>query len=610
MSGQFQARDGDRVAVNPHPLDAELAKVLPKGHKFTAYHLSTPPIATEPLCHPPAYNSTSDSTSGTPSKDGRPSKPLKTYCEKHFLAVSIDAGKEGTRSDKQVLVLALEIYIYTTSFSTIIFVSKADSTGYLNLLDLPKGSPSPIREVTACFLAFLVANRRRPTKQLVVNLFARSQSQYLFPGSVKNNGKHILDDRGLVKWWCKVLNSLLEGDEYSDVRRPWDAIHGYLIVPGLDNYETRAFLPRTGTAAANWTMGHPLEKISPYTKSPTTYGHKIHPRSLIPTYPDDPKARFIEELEESTPEKAKLLSGWRSPKTLDQFWEMMSFRQECSSGRLTGFIWVVFEPPTTPKSGSPAVSSATTIPTPNASFSAPTDDTAHLTTPQLNRQDDRSLMTPAASPSKFTVRATKKRRWKGKGKRKGEKVLTGQIVTRKPQIKTHQGPQFPKLTETPYYSWPENGRGQVVLGDHAYRRAIELLLHLEFGTLEQAIASTARWTKDVNMGENWTLEIIGTREITVPTTSPSTANGAVNNMSGMIRRKRGPDDQVTKGATSSTVTVNTLDGGLVRKRAKLDTSDITDTSTQNLDQGRSATEPEPKTNILGAGLIRKKPKAT
>ncbi|OTA94602.1 hypothetical protein M434DRAFT_70973 [Hypoxylon sp. CO27-5] len=557
MSGQSQARDNDRVPINLHLLVAELAKVLPKDRRFVAYHLSTPPIATEPLCHPPAYNSTPDST-----------KPLKTYCEKHFLAISIDAGKEGSHSDKQVLVLALEIYIYTTSFSTIIFVSKADSTGYLNLLDLPKGSPSPIREVTACFLAFLVANRRRPAKQLVVNLFARSQSQYLFPGSVKNNGKHILDDRGLVKWWCKVLNSLLEGDEYSDVRNPWNGIHGYLIVPGLDNYETRAFLPRTGTAAANWTLGHPLEKISPYTKDPSTYGHIIHPRSLIPTYPDDPKARFIEELEESTPEKVKLLSGWRAPKTLDQFWEMMSFRQECSSGRLTGFIWVVFEPRVTPQSGSSVTSSAPVIPTPNASFSASTDDTTTPTTPRSSRRNNDSLITPAASPSKSTGRTTKKRL----RKRKTKKVLRGPIIPRKPQIKTHHGPQFPKATETPYYFWPENGRGKVVLSDNAYKRAVELLLHLEFGTLEQAIASTARWTKDVNMGENWTLEIVGTRETTTPAISSSDTSGAVNNLSSMVRRKRGSDDQ-------------------------------------SLNQGHPTAETEPRVNVLGAGLI-KKPKAS
>ncbi|KAF3063898.1 hypothetical protein GL218_02561 [Daldinia childiae] len=594
MASPAQIRDSNRV-VDTHPLVAELAKVLPKDRKFTAYHLSTPPTITEPLCHPPVHNPSKDST------DRRPSKPLKTYCEKHFLAISIRTGKEGAHLDKQVLVLGLEIYIYTTSFSTIIFVSKADSTGYLNLLNLPKGTPSPIREVTACFLAFLVANRRRQTKQLVVNLFARAQSQYLFPGSMKNNGKHVLDDRGLVKWWCRILNSLLEGADYQDVREPWNAIHGYLIIPGLDNYETRAFLPRTSLAMSNWTLDHPLEKISPYSNDPSNFGSNIHPRSLIPTYPDDPKARFVQELEESIAEKAKLLNGWKTPRTLDQFWEMMAFRQECSSGRLTGFMWVVFESQANPKSSSSTIKSAATIPTPNASFSAPADDRTPPTSPRSAQRGNTSLGTPSASSSKLNAPKTRKLR----RKRKAKKVLSGPIIPRKPQIKTHQRAQFPKQIETPYYFWPEKGRGQVVLSDNSYTRAVEVLLHSEFKTLEHAIASTARWTKEVNMGENWALEIIGERA-SIDSTTSSGISETINNLSGMVRKRSA--DEITNETTSTSTAVNTLGGGLIRKKAKLDTS-ATDASV-NVDQDFPETESEPKANILGAGLIRKKPKGS
>ncbi|KAI8966147.1 histone acetylation protein-domain-containing protein [Daldinia sp. FL1419] len=599
MTTPYQAtptptRDGDHI-VNPHPLIAKLAKVLPKDRNFTAYHLSTPPTVAEPLCHPPAYNTPGD------SKDKRSSKPLKTYCEKHFLAISIGAGKEGAHLDKQVLVLGIEIYIYTTSFSTIIFVSKADSTGYLNLLNLPKGTPSPIREITACFLAFLVANRRRPTKQLVVNLFARAQSQYLFPGSVKNNGKHVLDDRGLVKWWCRVLNSLLEGTDYQDVRKPWDATHGYLVVPGLDNYETRAFLPRTSLAASNWILNHPLEKISPYANDPSNYGANIHPRSLIPMYPDDPKARFVQELEESTAEKAKLLHGWKTPKTLEQFWEMMAFRQECSSGRLTGFIWVVFESQPNEKSNAPSAKATASIPTPNASFGALAKDITPPTSPRTPQRNNISLPTPASSSSKLnTLRSRRLRR-----KRKGKKVLSGPIIPRKPQIKTHQRAQFPKQIETPYYSWPENGRGQVVLSDNNYKRAVELLLHLEFGTLEQGISSTGRWTKEVNMGENWALNIVGERASIGPTVS-SSASIAVNNLSGMIRRKRSADEAANETPSSSPA-VNTLGGGLIRKKAKVDAS-TAGAPVENADLDHPKAESEPKANILKAG-VNLKPEA-
>ncbi|KAI2608709.1 histone acetylation protein-domain-containing protein [Hypoxylon fragiforme] len=565
MSNQASTPDSCRVA-DTDPLMVELAKVLPKGCKFTAHHLSTPPTITDPLCHPPAYNPITDSKTpenrDVAQSKKRPSKPLITYCEKHFLIISIDSKKEGPDSDTnaQVMVLGIEIYIYTTSFSTIIFVAKADSTGYLNLLNLPKGTPSPIREITACFLAFLVTNRRRATKQLVVNLFARSQSQYLFAGSVDNSGKHILDDRGLVKWWCRVLNSLLEDDEYLEVRKFWDNIHGYLIIPGLDNYETRAFLPRSSAAATNWTLGHPLEKMSPYTKDHTKFGQTIHPRSLIPVFPDDPKARFIQELEESVSEKAKLLGGWKTPRTLDQFWDMMAFRQECSSGRLTGFVWVLFEP--------------------------------------------RAKAQPGSSAAGFIAPSAKKARRKPKPKKK-KKSMTGPIIPRKPQIKTHQRAHFPKQVETPYYYWPENGRGRVVLSDTNYKRAIELLLHLEFATLDKAVASTTRWTKQVDMGEDWSLEIIGKRE-TIPIRTLSSPSAVVNNLGAQVRRKRGPDDNLTSDTAASTPSVNTLGESLIRKKAKVDTNPTPEIRTQEPGPTQPDAKQEPTVNVLGGGLVRKK----
>ncbi|KAI1093880.1 histone acetylation protein-domain-containing protein [Rostrohypoxylon terebratum] len=595
MLNPSEARAGDCVA-NPQPLVAELTKILPKDHKFTAYHLSTPPFITEPLCYPPAPKSVIDSKIPndlkSKSKDKLSIKPLKTYCEKHFLAISIGARNDDApsdkTSDKRVLILGLEVYIYSTSFSTTIFVSKADSTGYLNLLNLPKGTPSPIREVTSCFLAFLVAKRRRPTKQLVVNLFARSQSQYLFPGSIDNSGKHVLDDRGLVKWWCRVFNSLLEGDDYLDARELWSDIHGYLTIPGLDNYESRAFLPRTSAASTNWTLGHPLEKISPYTSDPGTFGSSVYPRSLIPTYPDDPKARFVQELEESTSNNAKLLHGWRAPKTLDQFWEMMAFRQECSSGRMTGFMWIVFEPRTSHGPNSPKTGSTTEIPTPDTSINGSTKKAASPTTSRHYQED----------ASKQIKRRKAKSSWKSRAKKR----LTGSIIPRQPRIKT-EGKDFPKLIETPHYLWPEEGRGQVVLSDSAYKRAIEVLLHLEFGTLEHAIESTARWTEEVNMGKAWTLDIVGERITTTPTASPN-SNGAINNLSGVIKRKRGSDD-----TTASTSPVNTLGDGFVRKKAKTD-ANTANLATADVIQSQPVAESQPQVNVLGAGLVRKKSQAS
>ncbi|KAI0805863.1 hypothetical protein GGR55DRAFT_653752 [Xylaria sp. FL0064] len=570
-----------------NPLVKALAQALPKDSRYTAWHLSTTPAIMEALCYPPALNSTIEK---------RPSKPLKTYCEKHFLAVSITDPTAAS----DVLVLGLEIYIYTTSFSTVIFVAKADSTGYLHLQSTPRGF-SPIRAVTVAFLNFLVDHRRRPSKHLVINLFARSQSQYLFPGSVKNDKKHILDDRGLIKWWCRVLNLLLEDRVENDQTGNRDRVHGYLVIPGLDDYETRAFLPRTKCATCNWSLGHPLELISPYTKDAVNYGN-VPPRCLIPTYPDDPKARFVEELEESTSEKAKLLGGWKTPKTLDQFWEMMAFRQECSSGRMTGFVWLVFEPSQTfthslkqhsgTTSSGPAI---TTLLTPASSFTGTPNHAESVSTPEKLRGDNAaSSETSIPSPSKSISASAKPPR----RKRKAKKILKGPIVPRQPRVKTHRV-KYPGRIETPYYYWPEAGRGQVVLDDNGYKRAVELLLHLEFKSLEQAIASTSRWTGEVNMGEDWALPLVGEKVIPAQAAS-SAAPQTVNNLTDSIQKKRKNENDSPKNQSTP---VNMLGEGSVRKKIRADTNEGSAVVEGSKDTGAA-----PKVNVLGSGLVRKKSK--
>ncbi|GAW12453.1 hypothetical protein ANO14919_018210 [Xylariales sp. No.14919] len=571
------------------PLVKALSQALPEGFHCTAWHLSTTPTVTEALCYPPALTSTTER---------RPIKPLKTYCEKHFLAVSITDPAKA----EDVLALGLEIYVYTTTFSTAIFVAKADSTGYLHLQSTPQPF-SPIRAVTVAFLNFLVEHRRRPSKQLIINLFARAQSQYLFPGSVQNSKKHILDDRGLIKWWCRVLNPLLDDHGGKNPTRNWDRVHGYLVIPGLDDYETRAFVPRTEGATRNWSLGHPLDLISPYIKDSGDYGN-IPPRCLIPTYPDDPKARFVEELEESTSEKAKLLGGWKTPKTLDQFWEMMAFRQECSSGRMTGFIWLVFDPtlvstsPQNRHSNTTGLNPATTLPTPTASFSGTPNHADSPSTPKKSHECSiASLETPIPSPSKSISTSTK---WPRR-KRRAKKVLKGPIFPRQPRVKTHRV-KYPDQIETPYYYWPEAGRGQVVLDDNGYKRAVELLLHLEFKGLEQAIASTSRWVGEVNMGEVWALPVVGEKVIqdqSAANTSPRMVN---KNLAGSIQGKRKSEDEPS--GEDASAPINTLGAGLVRKKVKVDSN----TGSRDI-HSPNKTDQGPKVGVLGSGLVRKKAKA-
>lgn len=585
-------RDNKPVASDPTLLE-KLAAVLPQGYKFGIYHLSTPPTKTEALCSAPPGE-----------------RPDKTYREYHFLAVTIDT-REGVapkraspgadeakdpepRKPVPVLVFAIEIFIFTTAYQTTFFVSKADSTGYLQLLGLPKGAPSPIREVSSAFLAYLLQHRRRKNIQCVVNLFARAQAQYLFPGSSKNKGKHVLDDWGLVRWWCRVLNPLLEDPKASKF---WGGVQGYLMVPGLEETEMRALTPRTAASAENWTIGHPMARISHYTDE----FDWVPPRCLIPKYPDDPKSRFRDELDEEASKWQQDMGSWKSVKTLAQFWEMMAFRQECSSGRLTGFVWLVFDPESRP----------TAIPlpqltTPNASFGAPLPSGTPATPPR--RRVDISAHTPQSSPLKLSIVPTPPRASAEKpAKKKVKKILRGPVIPRRPKIKTQQRNYVDdRPTSTAYYYWPPEGRGDKIVDESDYKRVVELLLHLDFSTLEKATGSTRRWLSEAAMGSRWGHDVTGKRV-------PSLTFGGVT----PIRRKAefGPSGEgidifggskasTNNNAGGATAGVNILSTSLVRKKAKTDAAAT---------PGGSEPAVVPEENgagvkVLGAGLVRKKPK--
>lgn len=570
----------------------KLGELLPKAYKFGIYHLSTPPTRAEALF-------------SAPPKE----RPDKTYREDHFLTISIDVepdknDPEQGAEPRRVLVLALEVFLFTTAFSTTLFVSKADSTGYLNLLKLPKGTPSPIREISATFVSFLVEHRQRKGIQTVVSLFARAQSQYLFPGSVENKGKHVLDDRGLVRWWCRVLNPLLEptDDETSKQgERSRCNIKGYLVVPGLDRYETKAFLPRTVGAAENWTLGHPLERISHYTAE---YDW-VPLRCLIPKFPDDPKSRFRDELDSEASKSEQDTGMWKSIKTLDQFWDTMAFRQECSSGRLTGFIWVVFDPKRSEETPQ-ASTDRQSLPTPSTSFDGASTLPYPSTPPR--RRAGIIAATPQSSPSKKPISGSRHSpppKNKDDKERK-KKKLKGLIIPRQPKVKTQQRNYLlDRPTSTAFYYWPPEGRGEKIVDETSYKRIVELLLHLDFATLDKACGSTARWISEVGMGAKWGTEVTGQREQKVLKTSTGDTNplAAVNNLAGLIKRKR--PDPASGEANPAPAQINVLGAGLVRKKRK---DDVPDTSSNGGQVSLSTNIDTPPINVLGTGFVRKKPK--
>ena len=250
-----------------------LASVLSTDCDFQVHHVSTPPTPCTAIYSP------------LPSK-----QPQRTFCENQFLSVSV------LSDGQQIQVFGLEILIYTTKQLTTLFVSKADSTGYLYLLNLPKGTSSPLRTICSTFLKYLIDNRQRAGKRLVVSLFARAQNQYLFPGSIENSHKHVLDDRRLIKWWCQVLDAVLslftnpplsqhEAEEGSRGDSDGVLSRGYLRVPGCDRYETASFYPKhaqdvSSSGSPRWSATDPLRLLGRDPAAPE--------RCLVPRFPDDP----------------------------------------------------------------------------------------------------------------------------------------------------------------------------------------------------------------------------------------------------------------------------------------------------------------------------------
>ena len=544
-----------RILFPPPNLQHQLAAVLSKCFTCKIYYLSTPPTRTSALYSAPP--------------DGRPDR---TYCTSHFLTVSILAPTADAASE--VIAFAIEVLIYSTAYDTTFFVSKADSTGYLHLVRLPRGTPSPIREISAVFLEHLLEQHRRENIRSVVSLFARSQNQYLFPGSIENDGKHLQDDRGLIRWWCRVLDPLVKNAPIvGDLDRlHWECVKGYLIVPGLETYETRSYMPsESRTAGSPWTVGHPLRQI-------TRYPEDIPPRCLIPRFPDDPKARYLEELDREISKGQQGENGqWKSVKTIDQFWEMMAFRQECSAGRLVGFIWIVFEPVSQHEPAESIMGDSQNTAMTVESQPWDTDVSFLQGSIPATSFAASSQIQPFVSPAKSdatTQYSPRKRSPSVASSRRGKEKLSGPIVPRQPRTKTESRNHVTSRPEsTAYYVWRPSGRGQVIVEESDYKRINELLLNLDFANLNLAMSSSKRWIEEVrssawgNEGESWGQTVTGTREIAEKEVKATA--GGINTLNvGPVRKKR-KEAPAEEPPAEKPPQVNVLSGNMVRKKAKV-----------------------------------------
>lgn len=313
-------------------------------------------------------------------------KSTKVYHEDIFVVLSQPATSIGGSS---VPVVAIEAALYTVpaTGTALLYISKVDTTGLLSGPTSPSPSPSPTRPLVSAFLSYFLSYPPHHCSRIRIHVFARAQSQYLFPGSADNKTKKLLDDKALLRWWKRTLErAVVESTTSSPAKL-------FYLIPGLAYLESLPYVP-AGTL--EWTYSHPYATLSsplhPATDPPSSHPLVDH----IPAFPDDPKSRFLHSLTSSsvapsgtegdyddvflslastsfttgqTPaqkvaeteraierERKRLVEG--VPGGVDEWWERMAFRQECCAGQLVGFFVVA--------AGEPGSSASSTSSTPSS----------------------------------------------------------------------------------------------------------------------------------------------------------------------------------------------------------------------------------------------------
>ena len=308
--------------------------------------------------------------------------PRPRVWQQHILIL---ASEQLSATQPRVFVTAVEAYFFIipSTRSGILYVSKVDSTGQGQ-------KPSPTSTIVKELIRFYVDPCTRPnlggtsslTEQVWVHVFARSQRQYLFPNSGDFEGKKPLDGIKLCVWWKSVFESVAEQLSNRAAREEGDRIKLWHVLPGMDELEASQALSSASSTNSKrpsssnrssiaWTYGHPSTQnlgdgdsiplpCPPDSKGGAS-GTGLNLGRLIPSFDDDPKARFMDEIAHTTNsdvikspvrkkvkraadedihevEKESSQMGELEKVTAEEYWERMSFRQECSAGVITGFF--------------------------------------------------------------------------------------------------------------------------------------------------------------------------------------------------------------------------------------------------------------------------------
>ncbi|KAF9113385.1 hypothetical protein BGX27_001661 [Mortierella sp. AM989] len=170
-------------------------------------------------------------------------------------------------------------------------------------------------------------------------IFARAQPQYLFADSAKNPGKHVLDDRGLVRWWKNMVASVYSDSPSSDTTLEQESqmthqkskLQGYWHVPGVESERGALRIIQSQSSQATSTSTS-SESVFKWTYGYPDSGSKEMANILIPQFPDDPKSRLM-----------RSPSGSDGYVSISTFWELAAIAEESGAGKITGFFRVTEE---------------------------------------------------------------------------------------------------------------------------------------------------------------------------------------------------------------------------------------------------------------------------
>ena len=233
----------------------------------------------------------------------------------------------------------------------------------------------------------------------------------------------------------------------------------------------------------------------------------------------------------------------------------MAFRQECSSGRLVGFLWAVFTPAQVEerlKASGPIPFAERIMNKPHKSDGP--QKSAHVVQP------------PSTPPAEHLVDAD-------------QPSADDQGISPRKTARASGPPAHPPPAEA----------SALILPAKHYARINRLLLHLDYANLDIAAESSERWIDDVGIcagKQDWGFEVVGEKELDMG------GNSGGGEATGVEADGKGVEG------------VNTLDVGLMRKKRRVEGNP----PGENRAEGNGTDGADGGVNVLATGLVRKKPK--